>query len=144
MSDAEARTRAGEAGELPDLLQWIADEVGLDEAMKLAHRFGGQSIWVSPDPKPDSPLALAFGLPAARKIGELLGSGEVRIPAAAAAALRARRAAILRLRDDGKSVREVAYLLGVSERCVWRHLARARRDEIEDARQMKLFREGEP
>ncbi len=142
-AEAERRAR-GAAGELPDLLQWIADELGLDAALKLAHRFGGQSIYVSADPTADSPLALAFGIETARAIGGLLGSGEVTVPVAAAAAFRARRAEILRLRDEGRTVREIAETLGISERSVWYSLARARRDEIEDARQMKLFGEGAP
>lgn len=89
-------------------------------AEKLAIRFGGQRIKLPARPRETSPLAKCVGLDAATAIVDAIGHGEVQIPMAHLRGTGARRCAVARLIQEGKSVASAAQIADVHERTAWR------------------------
>ena len=115
---------------LPKLLRMIADEAGMEAAVRAAQALGGKRIYISCDPKPGDPLVLTIGLEAARAVGDVAGGDAIEFPRGAAN-LRYLMAA--QLVEDKASANQMAVALKSTYR--W---ARELRKRIMDGRPVKI------
>jgi len=108
---------------LPGVLQDIAEIAGEHAAMRYAEMRGGVTVYLPARYDPHHPeckaLADACGDAAARKIVARIGGGAVTIPSA-----RRQRIALAVRTMQHMSVRELALMLGVSERTIYRYRRR--------------------
>ena len=66
---------------LPGVLAFIADEICVELAVRLAELKGGREIYIPKNPGPETSLAKLIGLENARQLFKLLGSGKLLVPA---------------------------------------------------------------
>ena len=118
---------------LPQLLQEVADCLGIEAALTLAKKLGGQRVRVPKSPGPSSPLVRAIGMEIATALAGLYGGELVIVPMAAALNAAARRRAIA---NDGRSANAVAAAMGCHVNTVYR----LRRGGRVDPRQIDLFK----
>lgn len=119
---------------LPVSLVDVAETLGLPIVVKLMEHFGGAEIKFPKRPADDHPVLLALGKADGRALCDFLSGGFIYVPHG-----RARRSIlrdVLSLQEQGKERREIARLLGVSQRHVRRM---ANRDH--DTSQPDLFSE---
>jgi Homeodomain-like domain-containing protein len=103
----------------------IASELGDELGQKLIGGFGGTRVYIPLHPDDSSPLVRVLGRDVARALGRRFGGEAVDVPLHKARADRNRdRAAILELREDGRSVSAIARRMGCSERHVYHVLSR--------------------
>ena len=122
---------------LPGVLALIAEEIGVDLAIRLAKQRGGREIYIAKDPAPDCSLAKIVGLANAQKLYRLLGSGKMLVPAGNYCGQTGRRQRIAMLLDQGLSHSAIAAEVDVHIRTVERMSAELRRPK--DQRQPDLF-----
>jgi hypothetical protein len=109
-------------------LRQIADELGEEMARMLIGGFGGTRLYIPLRPHDASPIVRTLGGDAARALGRRFGGEAVDVPLHKMRADRRRdRAAILKLREDGRSIAEIARGIGCSERHVYYVLSRRER-----------------
>lgn len=104
---------------LPGILSEIAAVTSIEVALKVACAFGGIELYIRRKPGDDHPLALAVGLEVATIIGGHFGGGARKIPSAKPYR---RWREVHRLRDEGKSVAEIAAAVDLGKRYVYRLL----------------------
>ncbi|EGJ49030.1 Mor transcription activator family protein [Desulfocurvibacter africanus] len=123
---------------LPESLRDMVDLIGLPAALKLVERWGGiTAVYVPKDMTPGHDLARELGYPAALKLSSVYGGDCLRnIPRCAGALRAARDRQVLRLRAENMAPRDIAPLVGLTERWVWEILNRA--GEAERSRQIML------
>ncbi|MCA1492721.1 helix-turn-helix domain-containing protein [Ensifer sp. NBAIM29] len=106
------------AGKLPVSLQDVAETLGLPIALKVIEHFGGTEIKFPKSPASDHPVLQALGKEDGIALCSFLSGGFIYVPH-----MRGRksiRAEVLALQESGKERREIARLLGVSQRHVRR------------------------
>lgn len=123
---------------LPESLRELVDLIGLPAALKLVERWGGiTAVYVPKDMAPGHELARVLGMEAARKLSEVYGGDCLRnIPRCVGGLRAVRDRQVVRLRSEGLAPRDIAPLVGLTERWVWEILNRA--GEAERARQIML------
>lgn len=119
---------------LPGLLGEIADLVGPEIALEIAHHRGGTRIDLPLRAQPDHWLTKLVGFDAADKIcrglattdadGKTKGAKREVLPLGPASARRAARRRARDALDRGASVREAAREAGLHERTLWRYKAK--------------------
>lgn len=98
---------------LPGVLRLIGEQVSMEVAIRLARsNFGGQRSYIPANPTNNHPLSMAIGVDNAKRIGQLLGSGEVEIPSARPV-LRCYEARYMR--RQGFTCAQIAGALGLSD-----------------------------
>lgn len=116
---------------LPTSLIDVAETLGLGVALKLMQVYGGQEIKFPRAPGPDHPVTKALGETDALAVCNLLAGDLIYIPHGRGR--RSSRAEILALEAKGHDRREIARILGLSQR----HVRRAA--NAPDPRQPDLF-----
>lgn len=122
---------------LPGVLAYIADEISLDLAVRLAELKGGRETYIPKDPKPDDALSKLVGLENACKLFKLLGNGKLVVPAGNFGGQHGRRQRIAMLLDKGESHSKIASKVDVHLRTVERVAASLR--DPSPAQQGDLF-----
>ena len=130
-------TSAVDVSNLGPLLARFVELIGIDATMRIVGRFGGAPLYLAAEPRPDGPLAMLIGWPAARLLGGEFAGEHPTIPKAYVAlqALRNQR-----LRDDrraGRSLRQLALRYGLTQRRVCQILAAD--DSVEPDANGRLF-----
>lgn len=120
--------------QLPVSLQDVAETLGLPIVLKLIEHFGGAEIKFPKHPADDHPVLLALGKEDGKALCEFLSGGFIYVPHGKAR--KSIQRDVLTLQDQGKERREIARLLGVSQRHV-RRMA----NKSQDANQLSLFSE---
>ena len=108
--------------------------------LRLVERCGGIRILVSRAPGENHKLTEAVGLDAALMIQARLAAAHIKhfdVPRMFGRLQQARRNRILAMRAEGVKVADIALALGLTERGIWKALAKAR-DDAPDDRQMSL------
>lgn len=127
-------------GQLPPLLQEIADVVGIAAAIKLAEAKGGQRIFV-PDTIEDGHwLAELIGLDLARQLSFYLthdGGTHIDLPKGDRLRRAKRNDMIAEMLADGHSANYVASRFDLTRREIFRHKARQR--ERAESDQIDMF-----
>ncbi len=104
---------------LPILLKEIAEETSLKSAMEFAMEFGGQRIHI---PKPQnmekSKLFEKIPLEVMIMLCDRYAGETIEVPAWSARSLKARRARIIKLLKEGKSLNQIAKETGATIRTV--------------------------
>lgn len=121
-------------GELPHSLRDIAEVLGLRIALGLVQHFGGLEIKPPMRPAANHPIIVALGKEDGEALCSFLSGGAISVPH-----MRRRksiRADVLNLQAEGRDRREIARLLGVSQRHV-RRMA----NKPPDKQQLSLFPE---
>lgn len=119
--------------DLPMSLVDVAETLGLRVAIKLMQIYGGQEVKFPRRPGSDHAVTKALGEADAIAVCNLLGGDLIYIPHGRAR--RSARADILALEAKGHDRREIARILGLSQR----HVRRA--VNVPDPRQPDLFDE---
>lgn len=122
------------AASLPVSLVDVAETLGLSIALKLMEQFGGAEIKFPKHPADDHPVLLALGKEDGRALCDFLSGGYIYVPHGRAR--KSVRRDVLALQEQGKGRREIARMLGVSQRHV-RRMA----NQDHDAGQFDLFSE---
>ncbi len=114
--------------DLPESLREVMDLIGLQATFRLVQHFGGAiAVYVPHQIETDHQLAVALGLPAARKLAVYYGGAELRnIPRCAFGLRRIRNAEIDRRHRAGDSALNLARAFGLTERQVRTILSEAR------------------
>jgi Homeodomain-like domain len=108
-------------------VEQLAEVCGPEAAAALAAAFGGTRLYLALQPTPDSEIARAIGLEAARKIGARHGGEVIEIPLIKSRAQRHKdRAQIVELREQGLSIPAIARRVRCSMRHVYNVLAAER------------------
>ncbi|MFV1538849.1 hypothetical protein [Phaeobacter sp. JH204B] len=110
---------------LPGVLSYIAEEISLDLAVRLAEAKGGREVYISN--KAGSSLAELLGAEDALRLYKLLGGGKLVVPAGNFGGQAGRRQRIAMLLGQGKSHSVVAAEVDVTLRTVERVAASLRR-----------------
>lgn len=116
------------------LLTELEEVMGRDATIRLVARRGGQRIYVPDSIHPDHDLAVILGEEAAAALCARWGGEAFNLPIGHKFLLEARRERIKQLRDQGKSLNEIAGLMGCCRRTVELRLA-AYRKEAEGSKQ---------
>lgn len=111
----------------PELLK-VSAVIGLEAALLLAAELGGTKVYVARNPGPDSLLARAIGLEAARRLGAEHGTEYLDVPGA-------KQHLVAWLDARGEPIQGIARRLKMHERSVRRILHRRPGDD----RQGSLF-----
>ena len=123
------------------VLWHVLEAVGEDAMLRLVERAGGTRIWIGRPPGEGHRLTEAVGQQAALKIHARLAAEHIKqidVPVMAARLQKARRCRILAMRGERIKVADIARALGLTERGVWKALAKAR-DDAPDDRQLSLI-----
>lgn len=112
---------------LPHSLIDIAETLGLPLALRLMAAFGGQELRIPKEPVPGHPILKALGETDGRALCQYLADEKIYVPHGRPA--RNARAAVLELERKGRSRREIARLLGLSQRHVRRMANRGDPDQ---------------
>lgn len=94
----------------------LRDVIGLDMARVLCRSRGGVSLYIAGNPGEDAELAPVIGLPALRALAQVYGGETIVVPNHRKGTPKKRD--ILRLREQGVSLRDIALRLDVTERYV--------------------------
>ena len=124
------------AASLPVSLVDVAETLGLPIALKLMEQFGGAEIKFPKRPADDHPVLAALGKEDGRALCDFLSGGFIYVPHGRRR--KTIRRDVLTLQEQGKDRREIARMLGVSQRHV-RRMA----NKVQDAAQIDLFPKGE-
>lgn len=100
---------------LKPTLESVAKLIDADAALQISMDFGGTRIYIPHKPGEHSPLAVSIGLDAARKIAHIYGGMEFNVPVGLG-----KKAEIVKLNAEGKSVSEIARKLRCSASFVQR------------------------
>lgn len=112
---------------LPDLLDRMADQFGVDKALAFAQAHGGRRLYLPARARADHPVARGFGLAVLRWLIEEVGAAEwVLVPKAAGASIVQQVQLCQALRDQGFSRNQIAEKTGLHFRTVERRLQAAR------------------
>jgi len=113
-----AHSQSSQIEALPESLRELAETLGLRMALKLIRHFGGTEIKPPKKPAADHPIVVALGNEDASALCSYLHGGLMYVPH-----MRARRSVrsdVLNLQAGGKERREIARMLGISQRHVRR------------------------
>jgi transposase-like protein len=111
------------------LLAKFAEEIGEELALQISACFGGRQLYIPHKPSPGSDLVQAIGEPAALKLAKRFGGVFYAIPNAPG-----KRARILALLEEGKTVSRVAETVGCTERYVYKVQAESQAREGKGSR----------
>jgi hypothetical protein len=103
---------------LPTSLRDVAETLGISVVLKLIQHYGGTEIKFPKKPDEGHPVIKALGKADGFALCDFLSGSMIYVPHCRAA--RSIRADVLVLQDSGKARREIAQLLGVSQRHVRR------------------------
>lgn len=122
-------------GELPGLLQEVADAAGLQAALDLAKACGGTIVYIPAKlSKNDTVLTRAVGRRAAAEICKLRPGENVPVPLGPMTTDAQKRVKVKQLLDEGLSIQEIVRRTAVHRATVYRV-----RDQQADDRQGDLF-----
>lgn len=125
---------------LPGTLAPIAELVGVEAALRLVARCGGTRQRIPAEPERSAcQLVQALGPAAARRLlSRYHPGGHIDVPVMSSWLAELRRRRVLELKGAGRPISEIARTLGLTERGVYKILAR---DPLGiDAAQLDLFR----
>jgi hypothetical protein len=120
--------------DLPVSLRDIAETLGLPIVLKLVEHYGGTEIKFPKHPGDDHPVLRVLGVDDGKALCSFLSGGFVYVPHGRAR--KSVRLDVLALQNAGKARREIARLLGVSQRHVRRMANRTA-----ETSQLSLFAE---
>jgi hypothetical protein len=124
--------------DLPGVLYELAQQFGLETALKFADFYGGLRITIGTRPlRQDSDLVKAMGWPVARYLQKIYGAGPLLVPIGPASEYKKRTRLLRQMIASGESTSRIVRLCRVHTRTVeWnRQQLRMR----EDPRQLILF-----
>lgn len=121
---------------LPHLLRELADAFGMDVALAFARRFGGGTLHIPREAKPEHAIARAAGIEVLRFLVDRYASDRVVVPLGPTSLMRVQMRRADELIAKGASLLEVARETGLHVRTVSR--IKARQSVIR--RQGDLFR----
>lgn len=101
---------------LPQLLQDLADIIGLDAALKLVKAFPGVSIYIPAHPHPDHFIAEIIGFDALCALSKVYTQETLRLPKLDAAERQIKHQVVAEMLDRNCSTRTVALATGYSAR----------------------------
>jgi Mor family transcriptional regulator len=134
MSHASQRkSKPHRVGEIPTSIQDIVDTLGISVALKLVRHFGGVDVKFPKSPSDDHPVIIALGKEDGLALCSFMGGGGMYVPH-----MRARRSVrrdVQELQDSGRDHREIARMLGISQR----HVRRVANSEPQPTNQIDLF-----
>ncbi|SMD02455.1 helix-turn-helix domain-containing protein [Rhizobium sp. RU36D] len=104
--------------DLPKSLRDVAETLGIGVALKLIQTYGGAEIKFPKRPGDDHHVIQTLGKEDGSALCEFLSGNAIYVPHGRA--VRSIRADVLKLQEAGKERREIALLLGVSQRHVRR------------------------
>lgn len=110
----------------PPILREVADVVGEEDALRLARACGGVETRVPRDHAAHHIWRSAVGAGSFAKLVHVFGGRLVSLPRGLHVASPRRRAEVLELHASGRTAREIALRLGLTERHVRRLLAAAK------------------
>ena len=114
----------------------LAELLGVDRALRLVEKFGGNTIYVPRDIPEEHHLHELLGAVAARKLSSIYGRDALKLPRCAAWMRQQRDVEMRGLHTaDGLSAAKLARRYRMTERQVWRILAEGPAND----RQGKLF-----
>ncbi|MEO5376239.1 MAG: hypothetical protein H7832_00410 [Magnetococcus sp. DMHC-6] len=105
--------------DLPDSLQEIKEIIGMEGALTLVQRCGGTRLFVPKKINAQHKLVELLGFERARRLCLHFGGETLLIVRAAKAKRLARNREIIRLYDDGGSVRNLAKEFNLTERAIY-------------------------
>ena len=111
---------------LPGIVGEVADALGMAAAVRLAARLGGTRLSIPRNFAPGTLLGDLVGDATAQWLVEHYGGDVVTVPILRAEISRLRREAIWQLAEEGRSRREIARILGCTQRWVAMVLAQER------------------
>ncbi|MCF6432926.1 helix-turn-helix domain-containing protein [Leisingera sp. MMG026] len=111
---------------LPGVLAYIADEISVEVAVRLAEAKGGRRVYIPKNPDSETALAKLVGWENACLLSKLLGHGELPVPAGSFGGQTGRRQRIAMLLDQGMSHSDIAAKVDVTQRTVERVAASLR------------------
>ena len=111
---------------LPHILHAVAESAGLDVALQLAEKFGGERIHLPKLPKDSHPIAQTFGVAILELLIAINGAGRCLIPLGPTSNTATRQRLMQNLCRQGHCNNEIARLLSVHERTVRACRARLR------------------
>lgn len=121
--------------DLPKSLVDVAETLGFGVAIRLMQAFGGQEVKFPKAPSDDHPIIKALGLKDGQALCQFLGGFQIYVPHGRHRP--SARADVLKLQAAGHDRREIARLLGISQR----HVRRAANGPVPDSKQPDLFDE---
>ncbi|MCB1520653.1 MAG: hypothetical protein KDJ37_08760 [Hyphomicrobiaceae bacterium] len=130
-------------GDLPELLVEIADVAGIEAALTLADRYGGNRVYIPRTAGPHHWLTLCVGEHAAHLLCEHFGSPsgiELELPRGPVMNRAQRQARVQRLIAQGLNSTEITRRTGCTRRTVKRNRAALRR--MIDGTQLDMFEAG--
>jgi len=123
---------------LPVSLRDIAETLGLPIVLKLVEHFGGTEVKFPKYPGDEHPVLQVLGIEDGRALCDFLSGGTVYVPLCKPRG--ASRKEVLALEKEGKGRREIARLLGVSQRHVRRMANEKSKNHREIARILGVSR----
>jgi hypothetical protein len=122
---------------LPQLMQELADVIGLDAALKLVKAYPGVSLYIPEHPHPDHAIAQSIGFDALCKLAKVYAQETLRLPKLDAAVRQIRHQVIADMLDRNCSTRAIALATGYTARRV----EQLRSGQLPDLRQNDLFKD---
>lgn len=110
----------------PAILREVAEVVGEEDALRLARACGGVEMVVPRDHAANHPWRSALGASSFAKLVHVFGGRSVSLPRGTFVASLQRRADVLALHATGKTARDIALRLELTERHVRRIIAAAK------------------
>ena len=119
---------SADAMQFPDSMRQIVDAIGKDAALALAKAYGGSKVWI---PVVDRlveahPVAQLLGLEDAMKLAAIAGGSRLNIPLCQSVNDALVDDDMLKRWRNDESARQIARAHGMTERAVFRRLARLR------------------
>lgn len=96
----------------------IAEATSPEVADKIFDLFGGLPIEIREKPKPSHVLSRTIGVENVEAIVREIGWGEILIPVGPKRGWQGQRKRIVEFLEQGTSLRDTAWVLGISQRCV--------------------------
>jgi len=101
---------------LPQLIQELADIIGLAAALKLVKAYPGVSLYIPANPHPDHPLASIIGFDALCELSKVYAQETLTLPKLDAAERQIKHQVVAEMLDQNHSIRTVALATGYTSR----------------------------
>lgn len=122
---------------LPQLIQELADVIGLDAALKLVKAYPGVSLYIPANPHPDHMIATIIGFKAFCDLSKVYAQETLRLPKLDAAERQIKHQVVAEMLDQNHSTRTVALATGYSSR----RIEQLRNGQLRDTRQNDFFKD---
>ncbi len=119
--------------QLPEILQIIAEELGIKEAFKLASTYGGQKVFIPKNIREDSAIVKALGSEIAKVLSENFGGEQIIVPLGGAGTYARMRAKIYAdIKSGNFTNNQLAAKYAVSGMTIIRAKHKVRNEEKQD------------